>query len=521
MLMLVEDAVVVQGIHDEFSAFCQDVKEEAVKMLLTFVANRMSQGVDRVVSVRDLTMGDFGEEKVKAAVMECWSSFDMLFAANLLLLNRGQISSFSKAILDIREIVSRSDLLDGAEGGLGNDVENLPFQFLGLVVRDILQRSSDKLESWRCLQYLCAFCVRSETLSPGGFDLYCREISLNLQTLRATVEDLRLRTREFGLRVASTLWRLICTRSAFASSVAVTSVSAMPSGGSVSTGCTTIDQVIGAGGGFRKGQVSHVFGEAGSGKSQLGLSTLVDCASRGSGAVNLVSEDFPQSRLREITEHAARQAASGFDAEPGDMCEASLLPITTSILERIYVRKVQSMTHLLEVLGSNGFTSFLSANGVAVVVLDSFAGASEPENTQKRPRSSYGAPLLGKDFTPTLVASALNDLAARVSTAAFVVLNQVRADTRHEMLKADGLDYSFHDLLELSGGHLLPGLHINRVLPAMAPHIAHFAHAQLFLCKVASVSAVSPTTRMLISLNSPDAPSGRTALFQIAAEGLL
>eukprot|EP00658_Telonema_sp_P-2_P074102 TRINITY_DN63277_c0_g1_i1.p1 TRINITY_DN63277_c0_g1~~TRINITY_DN63277_c0_g1_i1.p1 ORF type:complete len:168 (+),score=31.64 TRINITY_DN63277_c0_g1_i1:55-558(+) len=114
--------------------------------------------------------------------------------------------------------------------------------------------------------------------------------------------------------------------------------------------------------GFKRGQVTHIYGEAGAGKSQIGLSTLVDRASRGFGAVYLVSEDIPQGRLREIAESVAFRtisSSSGGNDEDVDPDTEMVTRVTTSILERIFVRKIQSMTHLHEVLGGSAFTAFL------------------------------------------------------------------------------------------------------------------------------------------------------------------
>ncbi len=72
-----------------------------------------------------------------------------------------------------------------------------------------------------------------------------------------------------------------------------------------SSGCKSIDELLG--GGFESGTVTQLYGEAGSGKTNICLQTAMECAKKGKGIIFIDSEGFSPERFLQI----ARAGASG------------------------------------------------------------------------------------------------------------------------------------------------------------------------------------------------------------------
>jgi archaellum biogenesis ATPase FlaH len=135
---------------------------------------------------------------------------------------------------------------------------------------------------------------------------------------------------------------------------------ACASGEGVSSGDAALDGVLG--GGFPKGCITEVFGEAGCGKTQLLMHVAVMAASRGEVVLFCVSEALPHSRLSQL--------AAMYDAANGGSSGGA------AILSHILISRVPSEDHLLRVLASDGPAARqASSSNVTLLLLDSIAAA--------------------------------------------------------------------------------------------------------------------------------------------------
>jgi DNA repair protein RadB len=67
-----------------------------------------------------------------------------------------------------------------------------------------------------------------------------------------------------------------------------------------STGCKSIDELLG--GGFESGTVTQLYGEAGSGKTNICLQVAVECARKGESIIFIDSEGFSPERFLQIAQ---------------------------------------------------------------------------------------------------------------------------------------------------------------------------------------------------------------------------
>jgi len=114
----------------------------------------------------------------------------------------------------------------------------------------------------------------------------------------------------------------------------------------VSTGCPILDAALG--GGLRRGAVTELAGEAGSGKTQLCLQFALSAARAGSQAVWVDTEGFPHRRLDQLVVALARP----------------------ELRDLLLVQQVRDIDHLLTVLGAQ-LTGV--APTAALLVVDSVA----------------------------------------------------------------------------------------------------------------------------------------------------
>ncbi len=77
-----------------------------------------------------------------------------------------------------------------------------------------------------------------------------------------------------------------------------------------STGCKSIDELLG--GGFESGTVTQLYGEAGSGKTNICLQMAVACARKGKSVIIIDSEGLSPERFLQI---ASANASEGEDVE--------------------------------------------------------------------------------------------------------------------------------------------------------------------------------------------------------------
>jgi hypothetical protein len=121
------------------------------------------------------------------------------------------------------------------------------------------------------------------------------------------------------------------------------------------SGLTILDRHLG--GGFLAGTITEIFGEAGVGKTQVLLHTMIHNALRGRSTIYLVSEDIPHTRIQQLVEHHA--AASGTSA--------------TTILSLIFIRKISDAADLISVIRGGSLSKQIELCRAAAVLLDSIA----------------------------------------------------------------------------------------------------------------------------------------------------
>ncbi len=123
------------------------------------------------------------------------------------------------------------------------------------------------------------------------------------------------------------------------------------------TGCKSIDELLG--GGFESGTVTQLYGEAGSGKTNICLQVAVECARKGKKVIFIDSEGFSPERFLQI----ASAEASG-DKNPEDV---------ESIARRIIIYEPHSFEQQTSCINEieEVIREKEGENGVALVILDS------------------------------------------------------------------------------------------------------------------------------------------------------
>lgn len=178
------------------------------------------------------------------------------------------------------------------------------------------------------------------------------------------------------------------------------SAAALQGDGCVSSGDAMFDHALG--GGFTCRNVTEVYGEAGSGKTQLLLQAACSAASRGENVLFCVSEPIPQNRLAQL---------AAFHAS----CSGNAVS-SSGILERILISRVPSEEHLLSVLSQSGPAARLCTSvaetsgppgrpGVRLVLLDSIAATCSSGAHQDAERVGCGLRTFAQKFGVAVVVS--------------------------------------------------------------------------------------------------------------------
>jgi len=163
--------------------------------------------------------------------------------------------------------------------------------------------------------------------------------------------------------------------------------------GRLSTGCREFDEILN--GGFEFGKITEVYGEAGSGKTQLLLQLAVSTAARGRTTVLLDTEGkVCANRIKEIVTSGGHNS---------------------STMDRILVRQVRSQIDLVSIVKL--LPALLQDKGnVGVILIDSvaqhFRFTENKEDLYKNPGVLYG------------ICETLNELAF-ANSIAVVISNQV------------------------------------------------------------------------------------------------
>jgi len=179
-----------------------------------------------------------------------------------------------------------------------------------------------------------------------------------------------------------------------------------------STGCKGIDELLG--GGFESGTVTQLYGEAGSGKTNICLQVAVECAKKGQKVIFIDSEGFSPERFLQI---ASSSTSEDEDAE--------------SIARRIIIYEPQSfeqqtscITEIEPVLKEKDGKS-----RVALVILDSATLFYRLELDDER--SIYLRRVLANQIMHLLELARRYDLAV-------IITNQVYMDIENGKLRPSG-----------------------------------------------------------------------------------
>ncbi|KAH9599009.1 DNA recombination and repair protein Rad51-like [Trypanosoma melophagium] len=236
------------------------------------------------------------------------------------------------------------------------------------------------------------------------------------------------------------------------------------------TGCPSLDVLLagvgvsGSGsGGFRAGLLTEVYGEAGSGKTQLVLQCLLHCVARqqceecnfnilhkdcgsefkrGVAALYIVSEDFPAARLSSLAagalEMEKERATNTVSHLPSSTVARFKLLLDEAITVRsvmagMHIRRITGLKDLMQMLHDGTLSNaFHTLGGRGVIVVDSIAGAAVTPTsniTTSNNTTSDGVDIgvVPSSSGEVLAVGSLLKTFAVQHGAAVVVTNQVRA----------------------------------------------------------------------------------------------
>ncbi|XP_026494239.2 DNA repair protein XRCC3 [Vanessa tameamea] len=127
----------------------------------------------------------------------------------------------------------------------------------------------------------------------------------------------------------------------------------------VKTGCASIDKILK--GGFRIGTLTEMYGESGSGKTQIALQTAVYCGT--SGCVFICTEDlFPVKRFNQISQYVWHDIKD------------------TECKKNIFIEHLTEAHELISCIRVR-LPKLLKFNKISAVILDSVAAPFRCENT--------------------------------------------------------------------------------------------------------------------------------------------
>ncbi|MEA2074473.1 MAG: DNA repair and recombination protein RadB [Euryarchaeota archaeon] len=179
-----------------------------------------------------------------------------------------------------------------------------------------------------------------------------------------------------------------------------------------STGCKSIDELLG--GGFESGTVTQLYGEAGSGKTNICLQVAIECAREGKSVIFIDSEGFSPERFSQIA-----SSSTGEDTE------------VKSIARRIIIYEPQSFEQQTSCI--NEIETVIKEkegkNGVALVILDSATLFYRLELDDER--SIYLRRVLANQIMRLLELARRYDLAV-------IITNQVYMDIENGNLRPSG-----------------------------------------------------------------------------------
>ena len=184
-----------------------------------------------------------------------------------------------------------------------------------------------------------------------------------------------------------------------------------------STGCKRIDELLG--GGFESGTVTQLYGEAGSGKTNICLQVAVECARKGKKVIFIDSEGFSPERFLQIASAGANMSASG-DSEDVESIARRIIIYEPHSFEQ----QTSCINEIEEVIKEKE-----GKNGVALVILDSATLFYRLELDDER--SIYLRRVLANQIMHLLEIARKYDLAV-------IITNQVYMDIENGNLRPSG-----------------------------------------------------------------------------------
>ncbi|MCK4735681.1 MAG: DNA repair and recombination protein RadB, partial [Methanophagales archaeon] len=194
-----------------------------------------------------------------------------------------------------------------------------------------------------------------------------------------------------------------------------------------STGCKSIDELLG--GGFESGTVTQLYGEAGSGKTNICLQVAVECARKGKKVIFIDSEGFSPERFLQIASAKPLQGLHGRGAEPhrasGDSEDVESMARRIIIYEpHSFEQQTSCINEIEEVIKEKE-----GERGVALVILDSATLFYRLELDDER--SIYLRRVLANQIMHLLEIARKHDLAV-------IITNQVYMDIEDGNLRPSG-----------------------------------------------------------------------------------
>jgi DNA repair protein RadB len=180
-----------------------------------------------------------------------------------------------------------------------------------------------------------------------------------------------------------------------------------------SAGCKSIDELLG--GGFESGTVTQLYGEAGSGKTNICLQAAVECARKGKTVIFIDSEGFSPERFLQIANANTNETSETVEriAQRISIYEPHSFEQQTSCIDEI-----EELIKEKE-----------GKNGVALVILDSATLFYRLELDEER--SIYLRRVLANQIMHLLELARRYDLAV-------IITNQVYMDIEDGNLRPSG-----------------------------------------------------------------------------------
>ena len=193
--------------------------------------------------------------------------------------------------------------------------------------------------------------------------------------------------------------------------------------------CKSIDELLG--GGFESGTVTQLYGEAGSGKTNICLQAAVECARKGKTVIFIDSEGFSPERFLQIANAKPLQGLRGRGAEPHSTNTNETSETVERIAQRISIYEPHSFEQQTSCIDEieELIKEKEGKNGVALVILDSSTLFYRLELDEER--SIYLRRVLANQIMHLLELARRYDLAV-------IITNQVYMDIEAGNLRPSG-----------------------------------------------------------------------------------